>query len=85
MVQDGQAHCYMLSGPEKQRYQDAEKDARKKRRGLWNASKIQEPRLHRASQKERQKTVSRMKIVLILALAGAAAAALFLNLDKLPG
>lgn len=43
MVEGGHAHCYMLSGPDSNRYRRAEKEAKEHRRGMWAARSAQHP------------------------------------------
>ena len=81
MVRDGQARAYMARPQDRMRFQEAEKEAARRRWGIWRERKTTAPWEYRREQKRREKTGSRLKLVLILALMGAiAAAALYLKL-----
>lgn len=72
MVEAGHAHCYMLSGPDANRYRQAERQAQSRRRGLWAAKKIQHPSQWRKDHKDRDGIPRWVWLAVAAALAAAA-------------
>ena len=65
MVQDGQAHTYMLSGPESESYRQAEQKARASKKGIWKTQKNVHPAQYRNTrQRIQQKRTRRINILL---------------------
>lgn len=82
MLQGGHAWCYMLSGPHRARYRQAEDEARAARRGLWKRRQSQEPSHYRRQQRRRAGRTGRIRLYLALgALAAALIAAGYLYLS----
>ena len=75
MVRDGQAQAYMTAAADRKRYQEAEAQAKDKRRGIWKNEKSQKPWEYRRKQRESQKNRRKLKLILVMAAAIAAAAA----------
>lgn len=81
MVENGQAECYMLRGPDTALYREAERNARKHRWGMWRDHRHESPRDYRRKQREddESKANLRLQITLaLLALSGLAAAAAYM-------
>ena len=86
MVQGGHAHCYMLSGPEKPKYEAAEAQAKDKKKGLWKRKKIQEPRLFRKDEKHKEENKRRVKTVIFIgAVIAALLVAIVTNYERFTG
>ena len=72
MVKDGQAHCYLLSGPEKQLYEQAQEQAQEQEKGIWKPQKRENPWDYRKKQKasaaEKQKLLHRLLVVTVFSI-----------------
>ena len=68
MVAGGQAHCYMLSGPEQAMYRAAEAEAKEKERGLWKDRKPQVPREFRIQEEKKKSSNFRLKVFMAAAV-----------------
>lgn len=79
MLADGWAYAYMLSGPRREAYQEAEAQARRRRRGVWKekagSRKGEIPREFRQRRRRRAAAGRRIKWYLAAALATAATGA----------
>ena len=81
MVRDGQARCYMTGAQDRDRFQAAEDEAKRRGWGIWKKKNATAPWEYRKDQKRRSQRRSRAKlIILIVAAAIAAAAAAYIRL-----
>ena len=92
MLAEGWAYAYMLSGPRQKAYQEAEAQARQRRRGIWKAkagSKAGEaPRAYRQRQQRKAAAGRRWRWYLLALLATALAGGYawwFITKQLLPG
>ena len=68
MVENGQAECYMLRGPDTARYREAEQYARKHRWGMWRDHRSESPRDYRRKQREDEESKASLRLRVTLAL-----------------
>ena len=67
MVAAGHAHCYMLNRMDQKRYQQAEQEARSKKRGLWKQKNPTYPWEYRKTEKARHRRIPwRIRLALLL-------------------
>ena len=64
MLAQGQAHCYMLSGPFRTEYQAAERQAKSHRRGIWNTTNPLPPTQFRKHQNTARARASALRFFL---------------------
>ena len=75
MLEEGQAHCYMLTGPFKSEYQAAERQAKNRKLGIWDKPGMEPPADFRKRQNARETTTGTIKRTLFIAALTAAAVA----------
>ena len=84
MVRDGHAHVYMVAASERERYREAQTDAKSKNRGMWkNEKKMVMPTAHRSKGRTHQKRLGQIKWLFLAAAAAAAGYLILSNLDRL--
>ena len=87
MVKGGHAHCYLVDPIDQAAYTEAETQAKKKRRGLWRARKIQAPRAFRVQEERTHKRHAKLKLACFILAAVAVAAVILVYVfgaGKLP-
>ena len=87
MVRDGQARVYMAKAEDKQRFEAAQQEAHRRRRGIWKQKNAQAPWDYRRQNREKEETRARWKfrlVVALVALAGLAALAVTVGSGSVP-
>lgn len=68
MVLSGHAHCYMLQPQHQATYQQAQAEAKEKRRGLWKQSSQTKPWDHRRAESSKSKAKPWKFLIFLIAI-----------------
>lgn len=68
MVLDGHAHVYLVGTKDRERYREAQSEAKRKQRGMWKKRKeIVAPTVHRAKGRRQEQKWNRIKLGMAVA------------------